>query len=157
MTRKFPFCGLLKRGNDARRYISAAGEDLASEPSDTTSDGPTSRHHLLRHKLTLDEGTSSDKAEAESEVGKQESKQRAGRKHLSCKNTSNIRNRSVWRRGACFALMSDFDFCQADSESDGDTDKSELEDLEMSEELSQSEDEASEDEVKRYIYFSCHW
>lgn len=67
-------------------YISAAGEDLASEPSDTTSDGPSSRHHLLRHKLTLDEGTSSDKAVAESEVGKQESKQRTSSKHLSCKN-----------------------------------------------------------------------
>lgn len=53
--------------------------------------------------------------------------------------------------------MSDFDFCQADSESDGDSDKSELEDLEMSEELSLSEDEAGEDGLKRYIYFSCHW
>ncbi|TKS83503.1 Transcriptional regulator ATRX [Collichthys lucidus] len=47
-------------------------EDLLSEPSDTVSDGPKTRHHLLRHKLTLDEGPSSDKAAAESEAGKQQ-------------------------------------------------------------------------------------
>lgn len=39
--------------------------------------------------------------------------------------------------------MSDFDFCQADSESDGENKGSELEDLWVSEELSQSEDETS--------------
>ncbi|XP_051258479.1 transcriptional regulator ATRX isoform X2 [Dicentrarchus labrax] len=96
------------------------GEDLTSEPSDTTSDGANARHHLLRHKLTLDEGTSNDKAAAESEVGKQECKQRASSKHLS-----------------------------SDSESDGDSNKSEPEDVGMSEELSQSEDEASGNGSKR--------
>ncbi|XP_019132017.2 transcriptional regulator ATRX [Larimichthys crocea] len=87
-------------------------EDLASEPSDTVSDGPNTRHHLLRHKLTLDEASSSDKAAAESEAGKQ--------------LTSNER--------------------LSNSESDGgdeDGDESEAEDL--SEELSQSEDETGED------------
>lgn len=72
-------------------YVSATGEDLASDSSDTTCDGPTSRHHLLRHKLTLDEGTSSDKATAESEGGKRESKKRDRKKLLSCKDISNMR------------------------------------------------------------------
>ncbi|KAI3373536.1 hypothetical protein L3Q82_022139 [Scortum barcoo] len=96
------------------------GEDLASEPSDTMSDGPTSRHHLLRHKLSLDEGASSAKDMAQGNVGKQKSKQRTSSEHLS-----------------------------SDSESDGDSDNSVLEDLEMSEELSESEDEAGEDGLKR--------
>ncbi|XP_070773018.1 transcriptional regulator ATRX-like [Enoplosus armatus] len=95
------------------------GIDLASESSDISSDGPNSRHHLLRHKLTLEEATSNDKAVAESEVGKQESKKRTGSKHQS-----------------------------SDSESDGESIESELEDLGMSEELSQSEDEAGEDGLK---------
>lgn len=72
-------------------YVSAAGEDLTSDSSDTMSDGPNTRHHLLRHKLSLDEGTSRDKAVAESEVGKM-SKKRAGCKHLSCKHSFNISN-----------------------------------------------------------------
>ncbi|XP_031175748.2 transcriptional regulator ATRX-like isoform X2 [Sander lucioperca] len=93
------------------------GEDLTSDSSDTTCDGPNSRHHLLRHKLTLDEGTPSDKAE--SDVGKPESKRKASSKHLG-----------------------------SDSESDGDSNESEPEDLGMSEELSQSEDEAGEDGLK---------
>ncbi|XP_078122976.1 transcriptional regulator ATRX-like [Sander vitreus] len=93
------------------------GEDLTSESSDTTCDGLNSRHHLLRHKLTLDEGTPSDKAE--SDVGKPESKRKASSKHLG-----------------------------SDSESDGDSNESEPEDLGMSEELSQSEDEAGEDGLK---------
>lgn len=136
-------------------YISAAEEDLTSEPSDTTSNGPNTRHHLLRHKLTLDEGASSDQAAAGSEAGNQESKQRAGSKHLSCKDTSDTRNWSVWTGSSYFAQMSDFDFCQADSESDADGDESEPEDLGMSEELSQSEDEDAEDGLKRYVHFSC--
>ncbi|XP_044079309.1 transcriptional regulator ATRX-like isoform X2 [Siniperca chuatsi] len=108
----------VKQGNEDNG-TDENGEDFASESSGSTYDGPTSRHHLLRHKLTLDEGTSSDKAVAESEVGKQESKQRASSKHLS-----------------------------SDSESDGDSNESDLEDLGMSEELSQSEDEAGEDRLK---------
>lgn len=67
-------------------YISAAEEDLASEPSDTVSDGPNTRHHLLRHKLTLDEAPSSDKAAAESEAGKQ----LTSNERLSSKDTSDI-------------------------------------------------------------------
>lgn len=136
--------------------ISAAGEGLSSESSDTTSDGPNSRHHLLRHKLTLDDGAPGDKAAAESEEAKEESKRGASSKHLSCTNTSNVVE-TVWTGSTYFALTSDFDFCQADSESDGDGDgkETEPEDLGMSEELSQSEDEAGED--KRYINLSCHW
>lgn len=67
----------------------ATGEDLTSDSSDTMTDGPNTRHHLLRHKLSLDEGASREKAMAESEVGKMSAK-RAGRKHLSCKHSSNI-------------------------------------------------------------------
>nr|XP_046267251.1 transcriptional regulator ATRX-like isoform X2 [Scatophagus argus] len=93
--------------------------DLTSESSDTTSDEPNSRHHLLRHKLTLDEATSGDKAAAESGVGKQESKKKADGKPLSS------------------------------DESDGDSNESEPEDLGMSEELSQSEDETSGDGPER--------
>ncbi|XP_073335195.1 transcriptional regulator ATRX-like isoform X2 [Pagrus major] len=93
------------------------GEDLTSEPSDTMSEGPAARHHLLRHKITLDEGPSSDKAEAEGEEEK-ESKQGARKTQQS-----------------------------SDSESDGN--ESEPEDVGMSEELSQSEDEFGEDGPKR--------
>lgn len=138
-------------------YISAAGEDLASESSGSTSNGPSSRHHLLRHKLTLDEGTSGDKAVAESEAGRQESKQRAGSKHLSCKDTSNIRNRYVWIGSTYLSRLSEFDFCQADSESDGDCNESELEEGGMSEELSQSEEESTQDILKRFVPFNCYW
>ncbi|XP_023260466.1 transcriptional regulator ATRX-like [Seriola lalandi dorsalis] len=95
------------------------GEDLASESSDTMSGGPKTRHHLLRHKLTLDEETSSNKAAAESEVGKQESKKKASSKCLS-----------------------------SDGGSSGDNTESNLDDLGMSEELSQSEDETEEEKLK---------
>lgn len=44
--------------------------------------------------------------------------------------------------------MSDFDFCQADSENDGDS-ESELEDVWMTEELSFSEDDIHGDGLKR--------
>ncbi|XP_054482143.1 transcriptional regulator ATRX-like isoform X2 [Anoplopoma fimbria] len=87
-------------------------EELTSDSSDTKSDGPNSRHHLLRHKLSLDERTPTDKARAEGVVATPETKQRASSEHLS-----------------------------SDSESDGDRNESELEDLGMCEELSQSEDE----------------
>lgn len=126
--------------------VSAAGEDLTSDSSDTTSDGPNTRHHLLRHKLSLEEGTSKDKAVAEKEVGKLRSKQRASSKRLSCKHTANISDWSVWPGSTYFALMSDFAFCQADSENDGD--ESEPEELWMSEGLSQSEDETRGDGPK---------
>ncbi|XP_028452111.1 transcriptional regulator ATRX-like isoform X1 [Perca flavescens] len=108
----------LKQGNKDNE-TDENGEDMASDSSDTTCDGPNSRHHLLRHKLTLDEGTPSDKALAESDVGKPESKRKASRKHLG-----------------------------SDSESDGDSNESEPEDLGISEELSQSEDEAGEDGLR---------
>ncbi|XP_068572457.1 transcriptional regulator ATRX-like isoform X2 [Cebidichthys violaceus] len=101
-----------KRGNEDNE-TDENGEELTSDSSDSVSNGPNSRHHLLRLKLTLDEGTPSDEAVAESAVEKPKSKQRARSKHLS-----------------------------SDSESDGDRNESELEDLGMSEELSQSEDEA---------------
>ncbi|XP_038565073.1 transcriptional regulator ATRX-like isoform X1 [Micropterus salmoides] len=107
-----------KQGNE-NNGTDEKGEDLASESSGSTSNGPSSRHHLLRHKLTLDEGTSGDKAVAESEAGRQESKQRAGSKHVS-----------------------------SDSESDGDCNESELEEGGMSEELSQSEEESTQDILK---------
>ncbi|XP_070699395.1 transcriptional regulator ATRX-like [Pempheris klunzingeri] len=89
------------------------GEGSAAKPSGTKPEGPDSRHHLLRHKLSLDEGTSSDKAAAEG-------KKRASSKHLS-----------------------------SDSEGDAGIDELETEDLAMSEELSQSEDEDAEVGLKR--------
>lgn len=69
--------------------VSAAGEDLTSDSSGAKSDGPNARHHLLRHKLSLEEGTSKDKAVAEKDVGKRKSHQRAGSKDPSCKYVSN--------------------------------------------------------------------
>ncbi|XP_031712833.1 ATRX chromatin remodeler, like isoform X2 [Anarrhichthys ocellatus] len=96
-----------KQGNEDNE-TDVNWEELTSDSSNTASNGPNSRHHhLLRLKLTLDEGAPSDEAVAESAVAKPEGKQRAGSKHLS-----------------------------SDSESDGE------DDLGMSEELSQSEDEA---------------
>lgn len=137
-------------------YISAAGEDLASEPSDTMSEGPGARHHLLRHKLTLDEGPSSDKAAAEGEEEK-ESQQEARKQQQSCKDTSDFGNWPAQTECTRFALTSDFDFCQADSESDGNSIELFPQDDGISEELSQSEDEFDEDGPKRYISISCHW
>ncbi|KAM4619994.1 transcriptional regulator ATRX-like isoform 2-T2 [Polymixia lowei] len=88
--------------------------NLTSDSSDTKSDGPVSRHHLLRHKLTLDEGTSRDKT-AEKDGGEQKGKRRARSK---------------------------------DGESGGDDSQSELGELGMSEELSQSEEESNEERSK---------
>uniref|UniRef100_A0A3B4ZYT5 DNA helicase n=1 Tax=Stegastes partitus TaxID=144197 RepID=A0A3B4ZYT5_9TELE len=90
------------------------GEDLTSDSSDTKSDGPNYRHHLIKLKLTLDEEASSDKVVSKTEEGKQESRRRANKRHLS---------------------------------SDGE-DRDESDEDGMSEELSQSEDEAGEDGLK---------
>ncbi|XP_061608731.1 transcriptional regulator ATRX-like [Phyllopteryx taeniolatus] len=90
------------------------GENLSSSSTDADTDGPNlKQHHLLRHKLTLDEGAGSDKAASGNEVGKADKKRRVSPKQLS-----------------------------TDDES-GDTDNSssELEGLGMSEELSESEEE----------------
>ncbi|XP_029376110.1 transcriptional regulator ATRX-like [Echeneis naucrates] len=59
------------------------GEELPSESPDNLSKGPNSRHHLLRHKLTLDEGASSDKT-----TGKQKSKKRVRRASVSSDSES---------------------------------------------------------------------
>ncbi|KAM4726999.1 transcriptional regulator ATRX-like isoform 1-T1 [Anableps anableps] len=91
-------------------------EDLVSESSDSMLDEPKSRHHLLRHKLTLDEGASSDKGKPEGEVGMQKNKRRTRRKQL---------------------------FTGSETFSEG------SEEMEMSEELSESEDEAAEDRLQR--------
>ncbi|XP_077360451.1 transcriptional regulator ATRX-like isoform X2 [Festucalex cinctus] len=92
----------------------ANGENLSSS-SHAGTDGPNLRqHHLLRHKLTLDEGTGSDKAASGKEAGKA-NKKRATPKELSTD----------------------------DDDESGDTDNSssEMEDFGMSEELSESEEE----------------
>ena len=70
--------------------VCATGEDLASESSDNMSDKCKTRHHLLNHKLTLDEETSSGKAGAEGGVTKLRDKKRAGSKPSDCKHTSDI-------------------------------------------------------------------
>uniref|UniRef100_A0A3Q3WU13 DNA helicase n=1 Tax=Mola mola TaxID=94237 RepID=A0A3Q3WU13_MOLML len=66
-------------------------EDLASESSDNMSDRCKTRHHLLHHKLSLDEETSSSKAGAEWGVTKLRYKKRAGSKPSDCKHTSDIK------------------------------------------------------------------
>ncbi|XP_058482955.1 transcriptional regulator ATRX-like isoform X2 [Solea solea] len=93
-----------------------SGEDLTSESSETTSTEPNFRHHLLQHKLTLNEGTSSHESITESAVGKQGSKKREK---------------------------------SSDSESGSEIIALSLEDLGLSEELSQSEDETNEDMPNR--------
>ncbi|XP_069002853.1 transcriptional regulator ATRX-like [Embiotoca jacksoni] len=60
------------------------GEDLASESADTTSNEPNARHHLLRHKLTLDED---DKAVPNSE---KEHKRRGSRDLFSSDSESDV-------------------------------------------------------------------
>ncbi|XP_027886771.1 transcriptional regulator ATRX-like [Xiphophorus couchianus] len=70
------------QGNEDDNAANTRREDLVSETSDSMLDEPKSRHHLLRHKLTLDEGASSDKTEPEGEVGMQKSKRRTRRKRL---------------------------------------------------------------------------
>uniref|UniRef100_A0A3P8PH33 DNA helicase n=1 Tax=Astatotilapia calliptera TaxID=8154 RepID=A0A3P8PH33_ASTCA len=74
----------IKRGND--EYVSDTGEDFTEDSSDYYSDGPISRHHLLRHKLILDEGTSSNKDAPKSKDGKRERKRGARKENQSCKN-----------------------------------------------------------------------
>ncbi|KAF7660869.1 hypothetical protein LDENG_00273290 [Lucifuga dentata] len=98
------------------------GEDLTlvSESSDTQSAGPNSRHHLLRHKLTLDEGKSSDKAAAEKDGEELEGKTRTRSKQLYSENSES-----------------------------GDNSKTGLDDLDMSEDMSQSESETGEKRLER--------
>ncbi|XP_063751785.1 transcriptional regulator ATRX-like isoform X2 [Eleginops maclovinus] len=109
----------VKRGNKDNK-TDVKGEDSASESSDTMSDGPTSRHHLLRHKLTLDDGGPGDKAGAEGEAGGPKSNKKASKTALN-----------------------------SDSESDAESKESEPEDSWVSEELSLSETEDGEDELTR--------
>ncbi|KAK5887906.1 hypothetical protein CesoFtcFv8_016464 [Champsocephalus esox] len=107
----------VKKGNKDNK--TDEGEDFATESSDAMSDGPTSKHNLLRHGLTLDDGVPVDKAGAESEAREPKSKQKASRKLLN-----------------------------SDSESDTESNESEPEDAGMSEELSLSENEDGDDKLK---------
>ncbi|KAM6907548.1 LOW QUALITY PROTEIN: transcriptional regulator ATRX-like [Xenentodon cancila] len=90
------------------------GKDLASETSDMSDEQSKTRHHLLRHKLTLDEGASCGKT-SESEVGMEEGERRARRRRQ----------------------ISDIESSGSSSDS--------REDVGLSEELSQSEDEDEEE------------
>lgn len=132
-------------------YVSDTGEDFTEDSSDCYSDGPISRHHLLRHKLILDEGTSSNKDAPKSKEGKRERKRGARKENQSCKN--NLDSDQMEQE---MSISSDFDFCEADSESEADSDELD-EDAGMSEELSESGDEADEDKLKKYVYFNFHW
>ncbi|XP_017291035.1 transcriptional regulator ATRX [Kryptolebias marmoratus] len=96
------------------------GGEMTSDSSDSPSDDPKLRHHLLRHKLTLDEGTASDGQEAENEAGQQENDRKAKRKQT---------------------------FSDSESSATGCDDSA---GWEMSEELSESEDEAAEDELESF-------
>uniref|UniRef100_A0AAQ5Y083 DNA helicase n=1 Tax=Amphiprion ocellaris TaxID=80972 RepID=A0AAQ5Y083_AMPOC len=58
-------------------YVTKGWEHLTSDSSDDNSDGPNYMHHLLNHKLSLDEEASSDKAAPKTDEGKQRSKRRA--------------------------------------------------------------------------------
>ncbi|KAM8898572.1 transcriptional regulator ATRX-like isoform 2-T2 [Spinachia spinachia] len=87
------------------------GEEITSDSSDYSSKEAHSRHRLLRHKLTLDEGAQSGEAAAHTVVGRR--KQRSSSRPVS-----------------------------SDSESEEEGKESEAEDVGMSEELSQSDDEA---------------
>ncbi|CAI5643957.1 unnamed protein product [Oreochromis niloticus] len=107
----------IKRGNDDNG-TDEDGEDVTEDSSDNNFDEPISRHHLLRHKLTLDEGTSNDKDAPKSKEGKRERKRGARKEN------------------------------QSYSESEADSDELD-EDAGMSEELSESDDEAGEDGLKK--------
>lgn len=136
-------------------YTSPAGEDLTSDSSDTSSGQRIVRHHLLRHKLTLDKETSGEKAVPKSE---EERQKRARKECKTCKRTYDIRNRSVWTQSIHLALISDFNLCQADSDSTSISHEFHDDDEDgMVEVLSVSEDEASGEDFKRYFCFSCHW
>lgn len=134
-------------------HIFAAGEDVTSNSSDTMSDAHNSRHHLLRQKLTLDAGTPSDRAVTQSEVAKPKSKRRASSKHLSCKHMCNVTHltRANRENPPCSNVC--FDFCPADSESEAES-VSALDDLGMSDELSQTDDETSEEKPQRFTHFT---
>ncbi|XP_060941507.1 transcriptional regulator ATRX-like isoform X2 [Limanda limanda] len=108
----------VKQGNQ-EKGADKNGKDLVSQPSDNSSEESISRHHLLRHKLTLDEGTSSDKGAKEIEVGKKGRKKKARRKPQS-----------------------------SDGESGEDSDETDIDDLGLSEELSESEEETNEEKLK---------
>lgn len=64
--------------------LSAAGEGSVSDSSDSTSEHKARHHHLLQHKLSLDDAASKDKAAAEVEKRSQRKDPRAG----SCKPLS---------------------------------------------------------------------
>lgn len=79
--------------------VSATGEDLASETSDSMPEKPKSRHHLLQLKLTLDEGTSGS-----NEV-EQQSKRRA-EKNPACKHIFDLKQKSCsWWEMTSSTLM----------------------------------------------------
>lgn len=63
--------------------LSAAGEGSVSDSSDSTSEHKA-RHHLLQHKLSLDDAVAKDKAAAEAEKRSQRKDPRAS----SCKPSS---------------------------------------------------------------------
>lgn len=133
---------------------------MASKSSDTMSDGHISRHHLLCYKLTLDEVTPADAVQ--SEEGKRKKSKRRGRsRHLSCKHISNL-TQLICLNGE-FLLSSEvcFDFFQADGENE--SIESALDDDGMSEELSQSEEETSEEKPQRFsitvknkLFYRCN-
>lgn len=116
---------------------------MASESSDGTSDDPKLRHHLLRHKLTLDKETTGDKAEPQNEAGQQETERKAKRKQQLCKQMHLKKQAEKKTR----SIMHYFIFFQADCENSANS----CEDVGMSEELSESE--AGEGELLRYIHF----
>ncbi|KAM9384729.1 transcriptional regulator ATRX-like isoform 1-T1 [Pholidichthys leucotaenia] len=105
----------LKQCLEERKEVDKNEDDFGSESSDSTTDRPVPRHHLLCHKLTLDEVTSGDTTESTSKAGRQQSKRGNGDRQSSDDESGANSN----------------DLFEAD---DG-----------MSEELSQSEDEAGGD------------
>uniref|UniRef100_A0AAQ4NXQ7 DNA helicase n=1 Tax=Gasterosteus aculeatus aculeatus TaxID=481459 RepID=A0AAQ4NXQ7_GASAC len=75
----------VKQGNEDMEIDENGDEEVTSDSSDYSSKEANSRHHLLRHKLTFDEGAQSAEASPRNVVAKREGKQRCGSRPLSCK------------------------------------------------------------------------
>lgn len=100
------YVGLSYERGEVIDFLSAAGEEVASESSDIHSDDTKLRHHLLRHKLTLDKETG-NKAEPENEAGQQETERKAKRKRPFCKQMY-FKKRATWRANDKSSITYDF-------------------------------------------------
>lgn len=111
---------------------------MASDSSDSRSNGPNSRHHLLRHRLSLNEEKSIDKVATEQGGAELKSKTNARNEQLTCK--SNLQKYIHSNEAGCnWGRVSDSVFYEVDSDM-SESRETEMEDLD-DEELSLSEDD----------------